>query len=72
MKQGDLVKWSLSWLAGCTDRTEKRYTDQSVETYRKQIGVVTGKSKTVNCYSIVWSNGMTGDVHRDYLEALCK
>ena len=70
MKVGDLVQWSLSWLPGCTDRTEKRYRDQSIKTYRKQVGVVMNKSKTVNCYKVMWCNGGTSDVHRDYLEAL--
>ena len=70
MKVGDLVKWSVTWLAGCTDRAEKRYHNQSIETYRKQVGVVMNKSKMVSCYTIIWSNGETSDVHRDYLEVL--
>ena len=64
MKQGDLVKWSLSWLAGCSGN--------SIEDYRSQLGVVMGISKTINCYKVTWSNRETSDVHRDYLEALCK
>tara|TARA_Y100000593_G_scaffold85977_1_gene163865 strand:+ start:1113 stop:1301 length:189 start_codon:yes stop_codon:yes gene_type:complete len=62
MKIGDLVKWSLSWLAGCSEK--------NIEDYRNQLGVVTGKSETTHCYKVTWSDGMTSDVHRDYLEAL--
>jgi len=64
MKVGDLVKWSASWLAGCSDKVAKNY--------RNQLGLVMGISETINCYKVTWSNGKTSDVHRDYLEALCK
>ena len=64
MKTGDLVKWSLSWLADCHDKTR--------DEYRIQLGVVMGISETVNCYKVTWSNGQASDVHRDFLEALCK
>ena len=64
MKSGDLVKWSLSWIATCLIEEGKDY--------RQQIGVVIDKGWTVNCYTVVWSNGKTSDVHYDYLEALCK
>ena len=64
MKQGDLVKWSLSWLAGCSGN--------SIEVYRSQLGVVMGISETINCFKVSWSNGEVSAVHYDYLEALCK
>ena len=63
MKTGDLVKWSLSWIASCLKEEGKDY--------RQQIGVVMGISgETVNCFKVSWSDGKTSDVHRDYLEAL--
>ncbi len=62
MDIGDLVKWSLSWLASCSDK--------NIDDYRNQLGVVLGISETVNCYKVTWSDGQTSDVHRDYLEAL--
>ena len=64
MEVGDLVKWSLSWIADCSDK--------NIESYRNQLGVVMGISETVNCFKVSWSDGKTSDVHRDYLEALCK
>ena len=64
MKTGDLVKWSLSWIASCTEATGK--------VYRQQIGIVMGISETINCFKVTWSDGLTSDVHYDYLEALCK
>ena len=67
MKVGDLVKWSASWLAGCSDK--------AVKNYRNQLGVVMGVSVTdhnMDCLKVTWSNGKTSDVHRDYLEALCR
>ncbi len=60
MKIGDLVKWSLSWLAGCYD----------TEAYRNQVGIVIGISEVINCYKVTWTDGQTSDVHRDYLEEL--
>ena len=64
MKIGDLVRWSLSWIAGCVDG--------NIKDYRNQLGVVMGISETINCYKVAWNDGKTSDVHRDYLEALCK
>ena len=64
METGDLVKWSVSWIASCLNGEAKAYGGQ--------LGVVMGISETVNCYKVAWSNGETSDVHRDYLEALCK
>ena len=64
MNTGDLVKWSWEWIASCLREEGKNY--------RSQVGVVMGKSETVNCYKVAWSEGKTSDVHRDYLEALCK
>ena len=62
MKIGDLVKWSLAWIASCSDKT--------IEGYRNQLGVVMGISETIHCYKVAWSDGQISDVHRDYLEAL--
>ena len=65
MKTGDLVKWSASWLGGCSAR--------AIKTYRNQLGIVLGISEeTVNCFKVTWSDGKTSDVHYDYLEALCR
>ena len=64
MKTGDLVKWSLIWIADCSNK--------NIESYRNQLGVVMGISETVNCFKVSWSDGKTSDVHYDYLEALCK
>ena len=64
MKTGDLVKWSLSWIASCSE--------SSMEVYRNQLGVVMGISETINCFKVSWSDGQISDVHYDYLEALCK
>ncbi len=65
MDIGDLVKWSLSWLASCSDK--------NIDDYRNQLGFVIGISEeTVNCYKVAWSDGQINDVHRDYLEALWK
>ena len=66
MNSGQLVKWSLSWLAGCTNETDER-----IEQYRNQIGVVIGKSwVNVNCWMVVWHDGQKNDVHREYLETI--
>ena len=65
MNDGQLVKWSYSWLAGCGD------DKVSMERYRAQIGVITRKSiEEFNCYLVVWNDGRTTSVHQDYLEAL--
>ena len=63
MKVGDLVKWSLSWLAGASE-------DNKIK-YREEIGIVTAKSTDVwACWVIAWSDGRVDEVHRDYLVAL--
>ena len=64
MKTGDLVKWSVSWIASCDQVKAK--------VYRNQLGIVLGISETINCFKVTWSDGLTSDVHYDYLEALCK
>ncbi len=63
MKTGDLVKWSLNWIANSRD--EER------EMYRQDIGIVCGKSEDLNrCFWIAWSNGRVDEVHVDYLEII--
>ena len=64
MNKGDLVKWSLSWIASCLREEGKGY--------RQQIGVVMSEGDIVSCYKVGWSNGMISDVHRDYLEVICE
>ena len=67
MKVGDLVKWSMAWLSGCDcDRVD------SAEFYRNQIGVLIERvEEPPSCWLVVWSNGTSGNVHRDYVEVLC-
>ena len=66
MKSGQLVKWSSTWLAGCTKDAHNK-----LEFYREQIGVVVGGStQTVNCWTVIWNNGERNDVHYEFLEAL--
>ena len=63
MNDGQLVKWSYAWLADCDEVQRERY--------RVQIGIVTNKcTQTWNCWTVVWSNGATSSVHRDFLEVL--
>ena len=63
MKAGDLVKWSLSWLAGASEDNQRMY--------RKEIGIVSAKSTDLwACWVVAWNNGRVDEVHRDYLEVL--
>ena len=65
MNTGDLVEWSLTWLAG-GDLSEER-----VDFYRKQIGVLIKRvEEPPGCWFVVWCNGIAGNVHKDYMEAL--
>jgi hypothetical protein len=69
MKTGDLVRWSLAWLAGCNDGQARR--DTSAGIYRKQIGVlIEAVNDPPNCWLVVWSNGQVGHVHREYMEVI--
>ena len=63
MKAGDLVKWSLVWLASASEDNRKMY--------REEIGIVSAKSTEVwACWVVAWSNGRVDEVHRDYLVTL--
>ena len=63
MKAGDLVKWSLVWLASASEDNRANY--------REEIGIVTAKSTEVwACWVVAWNNGRVDEVHRDYLVTL--
>ena len=63
MKAGDLVKWSLVWLAGASEDNQRMY--------REEIGIVSAKSTDLwACWIVAWSNGRVDEVHRDYLVLL--
>lgn len=63
MKAGDLVKWSLAWLAGSSEDNQRMY--------RKEIGIVLAKSEELwACWVVAWSNGRVDEVHGDYLVLL--
>ena len=63
MKAGDLVKWSLSWLAGSSEDNKREYRDE--------IGVISARSEELHyCCIVAWSNGRVDEVHRDYLVLL--
>ena len=63
MQAGDLVRWSLLWLDGCS----------VVAQYKDQIGIVSKRSEQLHyCFVIVWNSGKIDEVHYDYLEVLCK
>ena len=69
MKAGDLVKWSLSWLAGC--RSEGSRTATAAGVYRDQIGVlIEPVDDPPNCWLVTWSNGATSHVHKEYMEVI--
>ena len=60
MKAGDLVKWSLSWLAGSSEDNKREYRDE--------IGVISARSEELHyCWIVAWCNGRVDEVHRDYL-----
>jgi len=63
MKVGDLVKWSVSWIA--IRRDEAIWDDVD---YRKQVGVLV-REWDLGWY-VTWSDGEKRRVHRDDLEAL--
>jgi len=62
MKEGDLVRWSLSW---CVSRKGSGFDNVD---YSKQIGVL--ERKWDLGWYVTWSDGQTRRVHKDYLEAL--
>ena len=62
MKQGDLVKWSLSW---CVTRNGIGFDDVD---YSNQIGVL--ESEWACGWYVTWSDGERRRVHRDYLETI--
>ena len=63
MKVGDLVKWSLSWLAAASE-------DNKIK-YREEIGVISARSENIHyCWVVAWSDGRVGEVHKDYLVLL--
>ena len=65
MKTGDLVSWSLSWVVSCSDVNK--------EMYRNQLGFILRKSEdTTNCWFVLWDDGKTSEVHKDYLEVICE
>ena len=65
MKVGDLVKWSLSWIAGSLDEDKEKY--------RNETGFVLGKSEELpHCWWVAWNSGSVNEVHRDYLEVICE
>ena len=68
MKAGDLVTWSLAWLAGCDlDKVNR------VEFYRNQIGVLIERlEEPPSCWFVVWNDGKSGAVHKEYVEVICK
>ena len=71
MKAGDMVKWSLVWLAGCKDEEGRRAN--AAGTYRNQIGVlIEAVNDPPNCWLVVWSSGQVGHVHREYMEVICE
>ena len=73
MKVGDLVKWSMCWLAGCGSEEEFNRKSAAAGVYRDQIGVlIEPVDDPPNCWLVVWSNGNTGHVHREYMEVICK
>ena len=63
MKIGDLVKWSLSWLAGASKDSHREYSEE--------IGIISGRSEELHyCWIVAWSSGRVDEVHRDYLVVL--
>lgn len=62
MKQGQLVMWSSTWIAGGSK--------EQIPFFKSQIGFVLGIGKTNNCFLVVWDNGQCSDVHKEYLEAI--
>tara|TARA_B100001093_G_scaffold488723_1_gene526196 strand:+ start:2353 stop:2553 length:201 start_codon:yes stop_codon:yes gene_type:complete len=66
MKIGDLVEWSLVWLAEASEDNQHMY--------REEVGIVSAKSEGLwEWFWVVnWSNGRVDEVHRDYLVLLCK
>ena len=66
MKAGDLVQWSMAWLSGC-DCDSK----DNADFYRNQVGILIKQIESPpSCWFIVWNNGTSGKVHREYVEII--
>jgi hypothetical protein len=65
MQVGDLVKWSQSWLDGCS-------TLQMKGLYKVQVGIVIQQARQNGCWEVIWSDEDIVNVHYDYLEVLWK
>ena len=65
MKEGDLVKWTFSWIVSKRfDCDDFPYTHD----YGSMVGILT--TEWHSGWHVLWNDGETRTVHRDYLEAL--
>ena len=63
MQCGDLVRWSINWIAS-------RSTTGDGINYASQVGVLLEDLANGQAYKIHWSDGRTKIVHCDYFEVL--